>query len=189
LAEIYLTKTDATLTNVNGAWTASVSFSNVPVNVYDVRITVGGNYYAGAASSVLAVYDPSLGFTTGGGRVVREGGVVSEFGFNVKYLRNGNTQGQMIFIEHRGGGDMTVKSNAMDSLSIVNGAGGGTAVILGRATLNGVGNYRFRTIVLDNGEPGTNDQFGLQVTNPAGEIVTDLTFSPITLSGGNVQVP
>jgi hypothetical protein len=43
------------------------------VNVYDVTITVGGNYYAGAASSVLAVYDPSLGFTTGGGRIVPHG--------------------------------------------------------------------------------------------------------------------
>ncbi len=82
-----------------------------------------------------------------------------------------------------------VKSNAMDSLSIVGGTGGNTAVIMGRATLNGVGNYRFRTTAVDNGEPGTNDEFGLQVTNPAGEIITDLTFSPVTLSGGNVQVP
>ena len=185
-----ITKTAGVLTNVNGVLTVSATFANVPVNVYDITITVGGNFYSGSASSVLAVYDPSLGFTTGGGKVIHNG-VLSEFGFNVKYLKSGNVQGQMLYVEHRATGDVVVKSNAMDSLSIVKGTAGSgsTAVIIGRATLIGVGNYRFRTTVVDNGEPGTNDKFGLQVTNPAGEIVTDLTFSPLTLSGGNIQVP
>jgi DNA/RNA endonuclease G (NUC1) len=178
------------LNNVGGEWIASATFSNVPVNVYDVTINLGGNHYSGSASSVLAVYDPSLGMTTGGGKVMHNG-VLAEFGFNVKYLKNGNTQGHLIFVEHRAAGDVVVKSNAMDSLSIVKAAAGSgsTAVILGRATMNGVGNYRFRATVVDNGEPGANDKFGLQVTNPAGEAVTDLTFSPVTLNGGNIQVP
>jgi hypothetical protein len=29
----------------------------------------------------------------------------------------------------------------------------------------------------------------LKVTNPAGAVVADLTFAPLTLSGGNIQVP
>ncbi len=185
-----IVKTAGTLTNAGGVWTASATFTSVPVNVYHITISVGGNYYTGSAESVLAVYDPSLGFTTGGGKVIHNG-VLSEFGFNVKYLKNCNMQGQMMFVEHRATGDVTVKSNAMNSLSIVKGTAGNgsTAVIVGKATVNGVGNYRFRTTVVDNGEPGTNDKFGLQVTNPAGEAVADLTFSPITLSGGNIQVP
>ncbi|HKQ90687.1 MAG TPA: hypothetical protein VJZ77_08395 [Blastocatellia bacterium] len=59
----------------------------------------------------------------------------------------------------------------------------------GAATLNGVGNHTFRATVVDNGEPGRNNKFGLQVTAPSGAIIADLTFDPITLSAGNIQVP
>ena len=37
-----------------------------------------------------------------------------------------------------------------------------TGVIIGKATLNGVGNHTFRATVIDNGEPGGNDRFGLR---------------------------
>lgn len=125
-----------------------------------------------------------------GGKVVRDG-VLAKFGFNVKYLKDGKVQGQMMFVEHRATGDVVVKSNAMDSLSIIKWTvgSGWTAVIIGRSTVNGVGNYRFRPTVIDNGEPGANDKFRLQVTNSSGETVADLTFSPINLSGGNIQIP
>ena len=43
--------------------------------------------------------------------------------------------------------------------------------------------------VIDNGDPGSSDRFGLRITSPAGFIVADLTFDPITLSGGNFSVP
>jgi hypothetical protein len=169
---------------VGGTLTACVTLNNVPVNVYDVSISIGGNYYTGSASTVLAVYDPSLGFVTGGGTIARNG-VIANFGFSVKYLKNGNAQGSLLYIEHRATGDVKLKSNAMQSLSIV----GNTGVIIGKATLNDVGNHSFRATVVDNGEPGTNDQFGLQVTAPGGVILPDLTFSPMTLRGGNIQVP
>jgi len=77
-----------------------------------------------------------------------------------------------------------MKSNAMQSLAIVANVG----VIVGKATIGGVGNYGFVATVLDAGEPGTADQFGLQVTSPNGFIVSDLTFPPVTLTGGNIQV-
>ena len=73
----------------------------------------------------------------------------------------------------------------MQSLSIV----GVTGVFIGKATLNGVGNHGFRATVVDNGEPGSGDQFGLRVIAPGGAIIPGLTFDPITLSGGNIQVP
>jgi len=73
----------------------------------------------------------------------------------------------------------------MGPLTIV----GNTAVITGKATLNGVGNYSFRATAVDNGDPGTSDQFGLQVINPAGVVMSDLTFAPLTINGGNIQVP
>lgn len=169
---------------VGGTLTARCLFTNVPVNVYDITIAIGGDYYNGSASTVLAVFDPSLGFVTGGG-LITHNGYSANFGCNVKYLKSGQVQGSLLFIEHRPTGDHKLKSNALQSLSVV----GNTAVILGKATLNGVGNYTFRATIVDNGEPGSSDLFGLQVNDPAGAPVGDLTFAPTTLTGGNVQVP
>jgi hypothetical protein len=89
-------------------------------------------------------------------------------------------------MEHNADGSVTkVKSNSMQSLSIVN----GTAVILAKATVNGVGNYSIRMIAVDNGEPGSTDQLGLTTTSPSNANVPDLTFPTTTLRGGNIQVP
>jgi len=169
---------------VGGTFNVSATFTNVAVNVYDVTITIGGNYYTGSGSSVLAVYDPSLGFVTGGGLIIRNG-VMANFAFNVKYQKNGAAKGELLYIEHRPTGDVRLKSNAMQSLSIA----GTTGIILGKATLNDVGNHSFRATVVDNGEPGSSDMFGLQVTGPGGGVIAGLTFAPITLTGGNIQVP
>jgi hypothetical protein len=169
---------------IGGTLNVSATFASVAVNVYDVSISIGGNYYTGSGSTVLAVFDPSLGFVTGGGRVIRNG-VAANFGFSVKYLKNGSPQGSFAFVEHRSTGDVKLKSNSLQSLSIA----GNTGVLLGKASLNDVGNYTFRLTIVDNGEPGSSDQFGLQVTSPNGSIIPDLTFSPITISGGNIQVP
>jgi Fungalysin metallopeptidase (M36)/Bacterial Ig-like domain (group 3) len=169
---------------VGGTLNISATFTGVAVNVYDVTITVGGAFYMGSGSTVLAIYDPSLGFVTGGG-IILHNGVLSNFGFNVKYLKNGNAQGSLIYIEHRPTGDVKLKSNSLQSLSIA----GNTGILLGKATLNDVGNHSFRVTVVDNGEPGTSDKFGLEVTRPNGTNIADLTFQPITLNGGNIQVP
>ena len=66
---------------------------------------------------------------------------------------------------------------------------GGTAVILAKATVNGVGNYGIRMIAVDNGEPGSSDQLGLTTTAPNNTNVPALTFPLTTLRGGNIQVP
>lgn len=159
--------------------TASASFMNVPVNVYDVTFTIGGANYTGSGSSIVAVFDPSLGHVTGGGWIVRNG-VRANFGFNVKYQKNGNAQGQILYIEHRPSGAMKVKSNNLASLSIA----GNTAIVLGKAVIDGVGNWQFQLTAVDNGEPGSSDALGLQVSADG-----SLSFAPVTLSGGNIQVP
>jgi hypothetical protein len=169
---------------VGGTLAASATFTNVPVNVYDVVITIGGAYYTGSGGTVLAIYDPSLGFVTGGGTVVHDG-VKGNFGLNVKFLKSGQAQGSLLFIDHRLSGDVKVKSNAMGTVSIV----GKTAIVLGKTTVNGVGNHSFRVTVVDNGEPGSLDTFALRVTSPGNVVVPGLDFGPVTLSGGNVQVP
>jgi hypothetical protein len=45
------------------------------------------------------------------------------------------------------------------------------------------------TRLIDKGTPGTSDHFGLKLVTPSGEIVTDFTFNPVLLGGGNNQAP
>jgi hypothetical protein len=170
---------------VGGTLHACVTLNSVPVDVYDVAVSVGG-YYTGSGSSVLVVYDPSLGFVTGGGRVSNpDTGCTANFGLNVKYLKNGKPQGSVLYMEHCSTGDTKLKGNVMQSVSIV----GRTAVIIGKGPLNGVGNYGFRINVTDNGEPGSSDLFGLQITAPNGSVVPGYNFAPRTIDAGNIQVP
>jgi len=181
-----LTQT-ATVTGggVGGTLTASCTFNNVPVNVYDVTFSIGGNFYTGESPvTILAVFDPSAGFTTGGGTIVHNG-VNANFGFNAKYHNNGSLDGSLDYVEHRSSGDVHVKGTGVQSLSIV----GNTAVFVVQVTLNGVAGYTAQVTVTDNGEPGAgHDTFGLQLTAPNNSTVSDLTFSPITINGGNIQV-
>jgi hypothetical protein len=181
---ISIPATQVSCSGVGGTRVMKASFANVPVNVYDVTFTVTGNYYTGSASSVVAVYDPSLGFTTGGGHVVDPNtGNVADFGFNVKYQKKGGAQGQLLYIEHTANGDVVVKSNAMGSLSIVTGPPM-TAIFLGKATVAGVGNQSFQCTVEDNGEPGNKDRFALKITGNA-----TYTFPLTTIAGGNIPGP
>ncbi len=169
---------------VGATRTACVTLNNVPVNVYDVSLTINGNFYQGSGSTLLVVYDPSLGFVAGGGQLIHNGYKAS-VGVNIKYLKNGNAQGSLLYIEHRPSGDVKVKSNVIGNMAIV----GNEAIPTGKATVNGVGNHSFIGRIIDNGDPGFADRFGLRVTNPSGVIVVDLTFDPIQLSGGNFSVP
>jgi hypothetical protein len=169
---------------VGATRTACVTLNNVPVNVYDVTLTINGDFYQGTGSTVLTVYDPSLGFVTGGGSLIHNGFKAS-VGVNIKFLKNGNAQGSLLYIEHRPTGDVVLKSNAIGSMAIV----ANEAIPTGKGTLNGVGSHSFIARIIDNGDPGLTDRFGLRVTGPAGNILIDLTFDPIQLSGGNFSVP
>ncbi len=169
---------------VGATRTACVTLNNVPVNVYDVSLTINGNFYQGSGDTVLAIYDPSLGFVTGGGHLIHNG-FKATVGVSIKYLKSGNAQGSMLYIEHRPSGDVTVKSTAMGTMAIV----GGEAISTGKANINGSGNYSFIARLIDNGDPGFTDQYGLRITDSGGNIVADLTFNPITLLGGNFSVP
>ncbi len=66
---------------------------------------------------------------------------------------------------------------------------GNTSVIVGKATVNGVGNYTFQANVIGNAQSTSDNFFGLQVTDPSGKVVPDLSFSPINLKGGKIVVP
>jgi len=165
---------------VGATRTACVTLNNVPVNVYDVSLTINGNFYQGTGDTVFTVYDPSLGFVAGGGSIIHNG-YKANIGVNIKYLKSGNAQGSLLYIEHRSGGNVVVRSTSLGTMAIV----GNEAIPTGKAG----GGTNFIARIIDNGEPGSSDRFGLRVTNSSGAIVVDLTFDPIQLTGGNFSVP
>ncbi len=164
--------------------TVSCTFANLTVNVYKIQIEIGGSYYHGSADPTLMVYDSSNGFITGGGTVSHDG-ARANLSFEVKYLPDGQPRGTLQYVEHRQGGDVVVKSSAIAGMTIVSNK---ISYVEGSATVNGEGKYSFLMTAVDNGEPGKNDQFGLQVKDSHGTIIASLTFSSTTLTGGNLVV-
>jgi subtilisin-like proprotein convertase family protein len=166
---------------VGGTLMACAPLNNVPVNVYSVVVSASGSFYTGSARSALTVFDPSLRSFRGIGTIVRNGSTAT-FLINASY-RNGAPDGGLIYADNNPANPVTVQTNTLQSLSVV----GNTGVMVGAMTLNGVPNYTFRVIAIDNGSSGRGDQFGLQVFSPSGDIVPNLTFDPVVLRGGNIQ--
>jgi hypothetical protein len=108
------------------------------VNTYEVQATVTGDYYTGTYADAFTVYDPSLGFATGGGSFVFGGDKVN-FGFTMKYAKNGtNLQGNFIAVRHYPDGTVSrLKSNALGGLAL----GEDPTVPLGWASFNGKATY------------------------------------------------
>src|SRR5256712_702647 len=177
--------------------TFTCSFSSVAVNTYEVDAVVTGNYYTGGTEGVLTVYDPSLGFTTGGGTISWPGtGEKTNFGFTIKYNKNQtNTQGSLLVIRHRPDGSIyRMKTNALGGMAI----NGATATFSGKSTYIepgwpvATGNNSFVAYVEDNREPGTGqDKFWVQVTAGSNGLYLPgpAAGNAQVLSGGNIVVP
>jgi hypothetical protein len=163
-----------------GTLTASCQVPGLPVEIYDLAIGIGGDYYAGAGHGVVAVYDPSLGSLVGGGSILHQG-VQAEFSFNCKYLKQGTLQGTLQYIEHRPAGDVVLTSTSMSALSIV----GDTALLQGVGTLGSRPGYIFRVTAVDQ---GASSRLGLRVLDPGGAEIGDLTFPPESLRNGAIHI-
>jgi uncharacterized repeat protein (TIGR01451 family) len=189
--------------------TVTCSFDNVPVNTYSAIVTVNFNgYYSGTNEDVLIVFDPSLGFTTGGGWFYWPGtDDRTTFGYIMKYNRKGmKVKGNLLVIRHLGDGSIfRVRSNALFGLSIGevnNSESFGWATFSGKATFydslwfEPVGNHTFMVYVEDYGEPGAGaDRFWIEVGDQDGNVVSDLSMAreatekAVTIEGGNIVVP
>jgi Putative Ig domain len=101
--------------------TVKCSFSSLPVNTYTVSAKVAGAWYVGSAENVFTVYDPGLGFTTGGGWFYWPGTTDrTNFGYVMKYTSKlTSLKGSLLVIRHRPDGSIyRVKSNALSTLSV-----------------------------------------------------------------------
>ncbi len=186
----------------------SCDFENIPVNTYHVQAKVVGDYYtSGTAEDVLVVYDPSLGFTTGGGWFYWPGTEdKTNFGYNMKYNKKAtNIQGSFLMIRHLDDGSIyRVKSNALYGLSL----GESTDPALGWASFSGkatylepgwpepIGNHTFVVYVEDHNEPGAGyDQLWFEVQDKDNAVIEALSMdrpaveNTVTLDRGNIVVP
>ncbi len=195
---------DSCTTSLDDELEVTCRFSDVPVNTYAAVASVGG-LYLGSDEDVLVVYDPSLGFTTGGGWFNWPGtGDRTTFGYTMKYNKKGtNLKGNLLLIRHLPDGtNYRLKSNALDGLALSDpSADFGWATFSGKATYQEpgwpepVGNYRFVVYVEDHDTPGAGgDRFWISVTdgggNPAALSMTGRAVDEAALlGGGNVAVP
>jgi hypothetical protein len=187
--------------------TVTCDFDNVPVNTYLVQVTVAGGYYTGTGEDVLSVYDPSLGFTTGGGWFYWPGtDDKTNFGYTMKYNKKGkNLKGSLLLIRHTDSGIYRVKSNALFGLALGSEDGSdpyGWASFSGKSTYrepgwdSGEGNHQFIVYVEDHGTPGAAaDRFWIEVRDKDRNVIGDSSMSSPaatnaeTLEGGNIVVP
>jgi hypothetical protein len=187
-----------------GVITIGCDLSDVEVNVFTVQVTIDGDYYTGAGEDVLVVYDPSLGFTTGGGWFYWPGTTdKTNFGYNMKYNKKGkNVKGSLLLIRHLADGTIyRVKSNALNGLALGDTGTFTWASFNGKATylepgwVEPVGNHQFLVYVEDHGEPGAGvDRFWMEVRDKDGNIVALSMSTPAQdnaeiIQGGNIVVP
>jgi len=203
------------VTGTGYAVTRSVTCTNaaaIAVNVYEVQATVTGAYYtAGDYTDVFTVYDPSLGFATGGGTLLIDGDV-ARFGINLKYKKSGNggsasgAKGTIVVVrKHADGTTSELTSNALSSDVAIGedpSVPMGWAAIAGKATYTTwnaatsayetVGGQPFTLYVEDRNNPGT----GTDRVWVGGPGALKLPGTPSTaranavaLTGGNVSAP
>jgi hypothetical protein len=188
--------------------TLDCDFGGVPVNTYTASATVSGGYYTGTGEDVLVVYDPDLGFSTGGGQFDWPGtGDRTNFGYTMKYNKKGsNVKGNLLLIRHLpDDAKYRIKSNALYGLALGKAGGSepyGWASFSGKATylapgmIEAEGNHEFTAYVEDRSQPGAGaDRFWIQVRDRDGSVIAELSLSPdastnaTTISGGNIVVP
>ena len=198
--------------------TVTCDFDDVEVNTYSVAVDVFGGYYVGFGEDVVTIFDPSLGFTTGGGWFYWPGtddpttgypGDRTNIGFNVKYKRRNNgAQGGLLLVRRLADGSVyRIKSNAIEGLAVgedvdVAGDRFGWASFSGKATYvepgwpEPIGNHKFVAYVEDHGTPGGGvDRFWIEVVDRDGIVISvssmdrDAVPNAVLIQGGNIVVP
>ena len=180
----------------------------IPINTYTAEVTLNNTFYkADVAEDVFVVYDPSLGFTTGGGWFYWPGtSDKTNFGFTMKYNKKAtNVQGNLLVIRHLSDGSgiiYRIKSNMLEGLAITSTEIPGKASFGGKCIYKGpdsldvnpadgfldnMGGLHFTCYVEDGDNPGEfPDIFWFSVLGM--EFSLD-GYDPVIIEGGNIVVP
>jgi hypothetical protein len=114
-------------------------------------------------------------FVTGGGAIKIAGKEKATFGVSGG-IKNSKFWGALTYNDHSKNG-LKVKSTKVTSYIFIDAV---TRQIEGVAKINGQGSFTYKVIVVDNGEPGRNDSFKLELSN--GYSASGL------LQNGNIQL-
>ena len=180
-------------------------FSHAAVNTYTVNVSVNGGYYTGHNEDVVVVFDPSLGFTTGGGWLYWPGTTErTNFGYTMKYNKKGErVKGNLLLIRHLADGSIfRIKSNALYGLALGKGDDIGWASFSGKTTylepgwVEPIGNHEFLVYVEDRDQSGSSlDKFWIEMHDKDGKLIPiisidrDAIDQAIEIQGGNIIVP
>jgi len=119
---------------------------------------------------------------TNGGWIVANNGDRASFGGNAKVNNDGSAvQGQEEYQDHGPADSRNVKSIKLLATTCNTGTAPQSASIFGRATIDGSGDFMFRIDVTDGGNGGSNDSYGI--------IMSDgYASGQHALGGGNVEI-
>ena len=136
-----------------------------------------------AAATKTWVLPPSTEFCevkiTNGGWFVASNGDRASFGGNARVAADGSVAGQQEYGDHGPAQARNVHSIELTATTCSDDLT--TATIFGTATVDGSGTFAFRIDVIDMGEPGTNDSYGILMSD-------GYASGQRQLQGGNVQI-
>jgi hypothetical protein len=194
------TQTQQMVLGGSGYSRTATALINLPTGVYSLCVTgtdAAGNTSA-AVCTLLAVYDPTAGFATGGGWINSPAGAYTadpsltgkaNFGFVSKYQKGATVPTGDTEFQFQTAG-LNFKSTSYDWLVI---SGGSKAQYKGSGTVNGASGYNFILTAI----AGSQDRFRIKITAMAagGGLVYDNqlnapdTSDPTTLlGGGNIVI-
>jgi len=209
---------DPTTGTVSYEWL--VDIGNQTSETFTIGIVVGGCYTRDSSddNSILTIYKPVGDFITGGGYIIPDNsegvyastaGLKSNFGFNVKYNKNGRRlkgNSNIIFRILEGDGVHTyqIKGNAIQSLGVdIADEENKKAEFMTKANLKDVtdplnhislgGNHTLSIDMTDRGEPGEFDSIGITLTDSNGILLYSsnwigISTDEMVLTGGNLVV-
>lgn len=115
--------------------------------------------------SVFACVVPIYGKVTGGGhgKIPESMGIPGgSFGFNIRYYEGYPApEGELQYVDHATG----MKVHGHDMIDLYVSPDWIIAEFTGYCTIDGVDGFTFRVYVEDNGEPGKNDVFQIELSN------------------------
>jgi hypothetical protein len=158
------------------------------------------DYYEGDNTdyATLIIYKPQGDFVTGGGWIEDTNGNKGNFGFNVKYKKNGLPKGQAIYVYREGDWLFIVKTNAWVGMAI--NSNENYSIFEAKCNIKQVnatsgeivwekGNYRLVIEVWDHSQDGKEDVFQVRVYDNIGLIYHEAGFDPYgNLMGGNIVI-
>ncbi len=158
------------------------------------------HYYDGIPSDLapLIIYEPIGDFVTGGGWIWDTEGNKGNFGFNVKYKKNGLPKGQAIYVYREGDWQYIVKANAWLGMAIIRAENysifEAKCVIQKYNSITGElvwdeGNYRMTVEVWDEDKDGGQDVFQIKVFDKYGLVFHEAGYDPYgILQGGQIVI-